>query len=195
MKPQTPRAKSHWQAAALALALQACLAMHPARAQTPTIEELEKRIDDAKKAKAASEQAQEDSKRPAEQKTKRTAPFDELADGLLRDHRTGLIWSAADNGKDVDWVDAARYCNRRGMQLPTVGQLQKLVDHSGAMTTPCQTRQCSVSDRFHLTGYGYWSRQREGARWAIFVTLDTGRRSFDYVGIRNNYRALCVRGT
>jgi hypothetical protein len=225
MKLETSDDRSYWKPAlTCGLALTACLMMHPARAQVPTIEELETRIEQAKKAKEANEQAQANSKRQPEQpqsavastqaqllqggtpqrlrddtvaepeKGRRKDPFDALADGLLRDHRTGLVWSASDNGRDVDWIDASRFCARRGMQLPTVGQLQKLIDQSGAMTTPCLGRQCKVSERFHLTGFGYWSRQREGDRWAIFVTLDSGRRSFDYVGIRNNFRALCVKG-
>ena len=144
----------------LALTLMACLTMHPARGQTPTIEELEKRIDEAKKANKSKDSEQ-------------------LPDGLLRDNRSGLIWSVSDNGQDATWGEASRYCKRRDMQLPTVGQLQKLVDHS---------------ERFHLSGYGYWSRQREGERWAVYVTLHNGRRSFEYVGTSNNFRALCVRG-
>jgi hypothetical protein len=200
---QKPGGKSYRRRAApCALALIVCLMARPALSQTPTIEELEKRIEEARKAQAADAPAperalplphSEDSDASAGQKNGQPARFDPLADGLLRDHRTGLIWSASDNGRDVDWDDASRYCTGRGMQLPTVGQLLRLVDRTGAMSTPCQARQCKVSGRFHLTGYGYWSRQREGERWAVFVTLDDGRRSFDYVGIRNNFRALCVR--
>ena len=123
-----------------------------------------------------------------------TGRFDEVAGGLLRDHRISVTWSASDNGEDINWDDADSYCARRGMRLPTVAQLQGLVDRSGTLNTPCQTKQCKVSAQFHLTGPRFWSRQREGARWALFVHLDNGRRSFDYAGTRKNFRALCVRG-
>lgn len=185
--------------ASWALGLVVCLIACPALSQTPTIEELEKRIEEAKAAQAAPQQppAPQDAENRSTAGAEKKDPgsrFDPLPDGLLRDHRTGLVWSASDNGDDVDWNDASRYCTGRGMRLPTVGQLLKLVDRTGSVGTPCQDRQCKVSERFHLTGHSYWSRQREGERWAVFVTLDNGRRSFDYVGIRNNYRALCVRG-
>jgi hypothetical protein len=130
----------------------------------------------------------------APQPAARMGSFDELGGGLVRDRRTGLIWSAADNGQDINWGDASHYCAHHSMQLPSVAQLESLVDRSGAMSTPCQGRQCKVSGRFHLTGFWFWSKQREGARWAVFVGLDNGQRNFDHAGQRNNFRALCVRG-
>ncbi len=293
MDRQEPDAKSSWpQALPLTAALIACLLAHPAICQTtsveetPTIEELEKRIEEAKKARQAKEQppavAKPQSDQPSiapvpkpgtliigndapcllsidgervgdvlpagaremtvprgersiectstdqpaisvsqvvkikprektfvelslkdkvameaahrKQAAGRMGSFDELSGGLLRDHRTGLIWSASDNGQDISWADAGHYCAHRSMQLPTVGQLEGLVDRSGTMSTPCQTRQCKVSGRFHLTGSWFWSKQREGARWAVFVNLDNGQRNFDHAGVRNNFRVLCVRG-
>ena len=142
--------------------------------------------------------AQDEERRREEQKRAATAErqkgsLDHVADGLLRDRR-GVIWSASDNGQDVSWDEADRYCTHRGMRLPSVAQLPSLVDRSGAMTTPCQARQCKVSGQFHLTGYRFWSKRFEGGRWAVFVHLDNGQRSFDYAGSRDSFRALCVRG-
>jgi uncharacterized protein DUF1566 len=309
MDLEKSRTKTCWQPALLlSMALAACLMVRPAFSQTPTIEELEKRIYEAKKVKEAKEQAEAESKRQQEQQREQqsteaaakqgtviiendapcslsidmerigkvlpvgasemtvqrgerliectstddpeisvsrvvrvkavektrvqlrlkeklaaeqrqeaskmananapqqrsaarpgsqpagTRRFDDVAKGLLSDRRTGVIWSAADNGADVNWDDATQYCTHRGMQLPTVAQLQSLVDRSGTMTTPCETKQCKISGRFHLSGYQFWSRQHEGERWAVFVSLNNGRRSFDYAGTRDNFRALCVRG-
>lgn len=185
----------------LSMVVAGCLVVRPAFPQTPTIEDLEKRIEEAKRAKDAAQQAEAESKRQRDQAAAAPGPlskarrFDELGDGLLRDHRTGLVWSASDNGADINWDDAAHYCNRRGMLLPTVAQLQSLVDRSGTMTTPCQGKQCKVSQRFHLTGYRFWTQQQEDERWALFVSLNNGRRNFDHAGLRDNFRALCVRGT
>jgi len=142
--------------------------------------------------------AQDEERRREEQERAATAkrqkgPLDHVADGLLRDGR-GVIWSASDNGRDVSWDEADRYCTHRGMRLPSVAQLQSLVDRSGAMTTPCQAKQCKVSGQFHLTGYRFWSKQFEAGRWAVFVHLDNGRRSFDSAASRDSFRALCVRG-
>jgi hypothetical protein len=142
--------------------------------------------------------AQDEERRREEQERATTAkrqkgPLDHVADDLLRDGR-GVIWSAADNGRDVSWDEADRYCTHRGMRLPSVAQLQSLVDRSGATTTPCQAKQCKVSGQFHLTGYRFWSKQFEGGRWAVFVHLDNGRRSFDSAASRDSFRALCVRG-
>lgn len=142
--------------------------------------------------------AQDEERRREEQERAATAkrqkgPLDHVAEGLLRDGR-GVIWSASDNGRDVSWDEADRYCTHRGMRLPSVAQLQSLVDRSSAMTTPCQAKQCKVSGQFHLTGYRFWSKQFEGGRWAVFVHLDNGRRSFDSAASRDSFRALCVRG-
>jgi len=153
-------------------------------------------VERERRAKIAA--AQDEERRREEQKRAATAErqkgsLDHVADGLLRDRR-GVIWSASDNGQDVSWDEADRYCTHRGMRLPSVAQLQSLVDRSGAMTTPCQARQCKVSGQFHLTGYRFWSKRFEGGRWAVFVHLDNGQRSFDYAGSRDSFRALCVRG-
>ena len=238
MEHAKPRAGSPWTPARSAsAALMLCLAFAPALAQVPTIEELEKRIDAAKKAQqetaAAARQpapsvsgqvtlqpGQKTEAHPApsgrlaepqQQRTRQAAQATEsarkeggraqarqagrletVAGNLLRD-RQGSVWTAADNGRDVDWVEADRYCAQRGMHLPGVVQLESLVDRSGTQSAPCQAKQCKVSGLFHLTGYRFWAKQREGNRWGLLVRLDDGRRSFDFTGSRDNLRALCVR--
>ena len=56
--------------------------------------------------------------------------------GTVKDTSTGLMWAAKDNGKEIDWYDAKRYCDnyRRGgysdWRMPTFNELAGLYDES-----------------------------------------------------------------
>ena len=54
--------------------------------------------------------------------------------GTVKDTEKGLMWAAKDNGKDINWKDAKRYCeNYRGggytdWRMPTLDELAGLYD-------------------------------------------------------------------
>jgi len=54
--------------------------------------------------------------------------------GTVKDTRTGFMWAAKDNGSDINWHDAKRYCeNYRGggysdWRMPTQDELKSLYD-------------------------------------------------------------------
>jgi len=60
--------------------------------------------------------------------------LDEEGSGIRVDPRTGLMWTRKDNGNDVDWQGADRYCNgltlggHTDWRLPTIEELGKLDD-------------------------------------------------------------------
>jgi hypothetical protein len=64
----------------------------------------------------------------------RDGPFIAFDNGTVLDTRTGLMWAARDNGKDINWRDAKRYCeNYRGggyndWRMPTQDELEGLYD-------------------------------------------------------------------
>jgi len=62
--------------------------------------------------------------------------FTAYDDGTVLDTRTGLMWAAKDNGADINWPNAKRYCeNYRGggytdWRMPTQDELAGLYDSS-----------------------------------------------------------------
>ena len=60
------------------------------------------------------------------------------------DPSTSLMWTAKDNGKDLNWKQAMRYCRDLRLagysdwSLPTIDQLQGIYDGSGFATPPPQ---------------------------------------------------------
>jgi hypothetical protein len=44
----------------------------------------------------------------------------DLGDGVLKDARTGLEWTRAENGRDIDWDGANAYCSAKkdGWRVP-----------------------------------------------------------------------------
>lgn len=60
------------------------------------------------------------------------------------DPSTSLMWTAKDNGKDLNWKQAMRYCRDLRLagysdwSLPTIDQLQGIYDGSGFAAPPPQ---------------------------------------------------------
>ncbi len=98
--------------------------------------------------------------------------------GTVKDTKTGLMWAAKDNGEDINWQDAKRYCeNYRGggyndWRMPTLDELKgtydknkenrydihvtnKLIDISACCPWALETRG-SLAARFNFY-YGLWN--------------------------------------
>lgn len=131
------------------------------------------------------------------------------ARGYWVDPSTGLMWAARDNGKDITWGKAIKYCsNLRSVgysdwRLPTVDELSNIYDGSGFMYPHPKdvipvlagrakggllltgAREWSSSrvldDRGHRTGYAWEYDFPHGGRWK------------DPLGYTGSLRALCVR--
>ena len=64
----------------------------------------------------------------------RDGPFIAYDNGTVHDTRTGLMWPAKDNQKEVTWEQARKYCeNYTGggytdWRMPTQGELEELYD-------------------------------------------------------------------
>jgi hypothetical protein len=121
--------------------------------------------------------------------------FTAQGDGTVRDSQTGVIWAAQDNGSDIDWNGARNYCASRGgdWSLPTVAQLQGLVDSSGALKQQCGSFTCNVTPSIRLSSFWFWSSEPNGSSEAWGVYLANGTRNSPPVGLANTNRALCVR--
>ncbi|MGA9063175.1 MAG: DUF1566 domain-containing protein [Terracidiphilus sp.] len=134
------------------------------------------------------------------------------ARGYWSDPSTGLMWTAKDNGENVTWGKAMKYCQNLSLagysdwRLPSIDELQGIYDDSG-FTAPhpkdltpvlagraqgglllTGAREWSSSrvldDRGHRTGYAWQFDFPHGMRWR-----------YDPLGYTGGLRALCVRSS
>jgi hypothetical protein len=108
----------------------------------------------------------------------RCGPFIAYDNGTVKDTKTGFMWAGKDNGEDITWQDAKRYCeNYRGggysdWRMPTKDELEgtydenkenrygihitnKLIDISSCCSWALETRG-SLAVRFNFY-YGRWN--------------------------------------
>jgi hypothetical protein len=97
----------------------------------------------------------------------RDGRFIAYANGTVLDTRTNLMRAAKDNGYDINWGDARRYCESyRGggytdWRMPTMDELRGLYDSNK------QTRY-NVTGLIELSEYWVWASEGRGSDAAIF---------------------------
>ena len=136
--------------------------------------------------------------------------------GFWTDATTGLIWVGKDNGKDINWHNAMKYCRdlRLGgysdWRLPTLAELKGIYDRSAVApgrAGPGTGRAFSwhIKGNLFLTGVQWSTSQRVDDRgrpngFAWYFDFNNGVQNDDDAGRITgrfaNYgrRALCVRG-
>jgi len=111
------------------------------------------------------------------------------------DPDTHVMWTAADNGMGVSWIQAQRYCRDltlagfHNWTLPTIDDLQVLV------TTGESQGGYRIKAPIKLTGWQWSSTpgKQDGESWAL--DFGDGARASVAVGDSGLNRALCVRHT
>ncbi len=105
----------------------------------------------------------------------------------------GLQWADADNGANINWIEADRYCTNKGSgwRLPTMDELQ--ASYELGHTTPCGDYTCKVSSNSRLTAPTFWSGEPYRPRQSWYFQLDNGYRLATGVEVQFYLRALCVR--
>jgi hypothetical protein len=133
--------------------------------------------------------------RPLRRKWPAGQRFVDNGDGTVTDAKTGLIWADSDNGSDINWKDAKKYCacKGNGWELPAVAQLQGLVDASGKYWQECADVTCKVTSLIRLSGWFFWSSEANGSSEAWAVSLFDGVVYPSAVDLAYYGRALCVR--
>lgn len=109
------------------------------------------------------------------------------------DPDTHLMWTAADNGSGVSWLQAQRYCRDlrvggfHNWKLPTIDELQALVGPSTGETT------YRIKAPIKLSGWQWSSTpgKQDGEGWAL--DFGDGGRASVAAGDSGLNRALCVR--
>lgn len=110
-------------------------------------------------------------------------------DGTVIDTKTGLMWAAKDNGRDINWYDAKRYCeNYSGggyneWRLPTQDELD------GLYVAGIRHASNRIID---ITSCCPWASETRGSEAASFNFFDLHRSWYDQSS-PNDSRALPVR--
>ena len=133
------------------------------------------------------------------------------ARGYWGDSSTGLVWAANDNGKDVTWDNALKYCRNLSLagysdwRLPSIDELQGIYDDSGFTASHPKDVVPVLAGKAKggllLTGAREWSSNRvlddrgHSTGYAWEYDFPHGRRWKDPLGYTGNLRALCVRSS
>jgi ribosome biogenesis GTPase A len=128
--------------------------------------------------------------------------------GMWTDPATGLIWTAMDNGRDVNWNEATNYCKNLSLggysnwQLPKIDELQHIyqgvyIHYSGGIT---QFDYKKLSVPYHIKGGivltgNQWSATQNNSNGygSAYVLFLDGARNLGLFNGSHNLRALCVR--
>jgi len=163
------------------------------QAQIASQQQREREAEAARQAEAQRQQA-------AQARQTYLARWTDQGNGVLRDTSTGLEWAQKDNGSDIDWKKAMRYCNGlkldgRDWRLPTQEELLAIykddLTEGGAR---CGSYDCRVSPRFNLSSWWFWTSTQDGSSSASLVLLLDGSRLSLSVSVSyGTFRALCVR--
>lgn len=122
---------------------------------------------------------------------------------------SGLMWAGKDNGKDVSWHKAMKYCGNLRLagysdwRLATIYELQDIYDanvESPGLAGPSKGRAFSwhVKGGLFLTGVEWSSSRNHDDRGhpsgsAPRFDFNNGQRFNDLLGYSDGKRALCVR--
>jgi len=129
------------------------------------------------------------------------------------DPSTGLMWAGKDNGKDVNWHKAMKYCRNLRLagysdwRLATLAELYWIYDKSAVAhgENPQSRWHEAEPMTFHvkgglfLTGKQWSSNRRSDDRghpsgYGWYIDFNEGRADdSDELGFDTNKRALCVR--
>ena len=124
--------------------------------------------------------------------------FTAYDDGTVLDTRTGLMWAAKDNGSNINWSNAQRYCENYRVggytdwRMPTQDELAGLYDKAKTYRSACGD-DVHLTELIRLTCYWAWASETRGSDAAGFDFIssrrDWGPQSYGNYG----FRALPVR--
>jgi hypothetical protein len=106
---------------------------------------------------------------------KRDGRFVAYANGTVKDTKTGLMWASKDNGEDIKWEDAKRYCENYRVggytdwRMPTLDELKGLYDKSESYQ-PTQTTY--MTKLIELSSCCPWTSETRGSGAAFFNFYD-----------------------
>ncbi len=130
--------------------------------------------------------------------SQRDGRFVAYANGTVKDTKTDLMWASKDNGEDINWKDAKRYCeNYRGggytdWRMPTLDELTGLYDKSESYHATQKTYSVYLTKLIELSACCPWASETRDSEAAYFY-FHSGLRTWDSQSASYHYRALPVR--
>ena len=124
-------------------------------------------------------------------------------DDTVLDKKSNLMWAKYDNGTDINWTDAKKYCEQyrlggyKDWRLPTKDELASLYDTKKSYQTPCGST-VHTTKLIEISCSSLWSSETRGSgetAEAAFFQFSSGKRLW-YLQSNPFYgRALPVRST
>jgi hypothetical protein len=114
--------------------------------------------------------------------------------GVVLDTKTGLMWGAKDNGRDINWYDAKRYCENywgggySDWRMPTQDELASIYDPNKK-----NRHGFHVTKLLDISACCPWASDKRGSEAAVFKFIG-GDRGWLYQYISYDGRAFPVRG-
>jgi len=132
--------------------------------------------------------------------------------GYWIDPSTGLMWAAKDNGQNINWGHAMKYCQKLYLAGYSDWRLASMVELQGIyQENPYASRPAPKGTEYvfmgaprgglQLTGNHYWSStirlddrgKRSGYAYFFMFDLPNSSYNSDPTGYFGSKRALCVR--
>jgi len=116
----------------------------------------------------------------------------ERSTGIYLDPKTHLIWTARDNGRDIDWRRAHDYCVQLELagfddwRVPILGELEDIMD-------PISNAGYSTPREITLTACCVWSATQKDDISAWNFNFRYSKRFSGSLTYTYDLRALCVR--
>jgi hypothetical protein len=124
--------------------------------------------------------------------------FIAYGNGTVLDTKTNLMWAAKDNGSDISWPRAEKYCEKYRVggysdwRMPTENELYELLD-TNEYNKPCDG--CSyniITPYIYLSACCIWTFESSGEE-AGFINFNIRLVHKNYTEASTNQRALPVR--
>ena len=130
----------------------------------------------------------------------RDGRFIAYANGTVFDTCTGLMWADRDNGKEINWYDAKKYCENYiggwhdDWRMPTQDELAMLYDTGPGYPQECcsSCSEIKITELIHLSCGRLWTSETDGSGAAHFV-FRNGFRGWNYQADYVISRVLPVR--
>ncbi|MCK9196265.1 MAG: caspase family protein [Syntrophales bacterium] len=143
---------------------------------------------------------------PSVTETGREGRFIAFSDGTVLDTRTKLMWAAKDNGNNVNYYSAKRYCDdyRGGgyndWRMPTLDELKTLIDKNKKYQISNYNTNVHLTEFIKVSHYQLWASDPpfnwEGVKlnpWGYLIDFEHGWETKSFVNHDDARRALPVR--
>lgn len=103
-----------------------------------------------------------------------TSRFIDNGNGTVTDRKTGLMWATKDNGSDIEWAEAKKYCENyrgggfTGWRMPTQDELEWLYDSRKSYKAIQKGYDLHLTEKIQLSTCCPWASEISGSSAAYF---------------------------